>query len=73
LASVTKQPTAGPSSYATGGDVSRFQRTSIPATTPVQIATEAVRVEKQIEKVRRGSVVRVSRTGAVEEVNVDRR
>jgi pilus assembly protein CpaB len=73
LASVTKQPTAGPSSYATGGDVSRFQRSSIPAITPVQVATEAVRVEKQIEKVRRGSVVRVSRTGAVEEVNVDRR
>lgn len=73
LASVQKQPTAGPSTYATGGDVSRFQRSSVPAITPVQIATEAVRVEKQIEQVRRGSIVRVSRTGAVEEVNVDRR
>ena len=73
LASVQKQPTAGPSTFATGGDVSRFQRSSVPAITPVQIATEAVKVERQIEQVRRGSVVRVSRAGAVEEVNVDRR
>lgn len=73
LASIQKQPTAGPSTYATGGDVSRFQRSTPPAITPVQIATEAVRVEKQIEQVRRGSIVRVSRAGSVEEVNVDRR
>ena len=73
LASIQKQPTAGPSTYATGGDVSRFQRSTPPAITPVQIATEAVRVEKQIEQVRRGSIVRVSRGGNVEEVNVDRR
>ena len=73
LASIQKQPTAGPSTYATGGDVSRFQRSTPPAITPVQIAAEAVRVEKQIEQVRRGSVVRVSRAGNVEEVNVDRR
>jgi pilus assembly protein CpaB len=73
IASVAKQPTAGPSTYATGGDVSRFQRSSVPAITPVQVAAEAIKVEKQIEKVRRGSVVRVSRGGNVEEVAVDRR
>lgn len=73
LSSIAKKPVAGPSTFATGGDVSRFQRTSVPAITPVQIATEQVRVEKQVEAVRRGSVVRVSRAGTVEEVNVDRR
>jgi pilus assembly protein CpaB len=74
LASVAKQPTAGPSTYATGGDVSRFQRSTPPKTlTPVQVATEAVRIEKQVDKVRRGPVVRVSRGGNVEEVALDRR
>ena len=73
LASIQKQPTAGPTTYSTGGDVSRFQRSTPPAVTPVAVATEAIRVEKQIEKVRRGSVVRVSRGGTVEEVSVDRR
>jgi pilus assembly protein CpaB len=74
LASVTKQPTAGPSTYATGGDVSRFQRSTPPKTlTPAQVATEAVRIEKQVDRVRRGPVVRVSRGGAVEEVALDRR
>lgn len=73
LTTIAKQPVAGPSTYATGGDVSRFQRRTPPATTPVQIAAEQIKVEKQIEKVRRGSIVRVSRAGSVEEVNVDRR
>lgn len=73
LATIQKKPTSGATTYATGGDVSRFQRSTPPATTPVQIAAEQVRVEKQIEKVRRGSIVRVSRAGSVEEVNVDRR
>jgi pilus assembly protein CpaB len=73
IASVQKQPTSGPSTYATGGQVSRFQRNSIPAITPVQKATEAVQIAKQVEKVSRGPVVRVSRGGNTTEVPLDRR
>jgi pilus assembly protein CpaB len=73
LASIAQKPVAGATSYSTGADVSRFQRGTPPAVTPVQVATEAIRVEKTIERVRRGNTVRVSRAGAVEEVSVDRR
>jgi pilus assembly protein CpaB len=73
LASIAQKPVAGATTYATGADVSRFQRGVPPAVTPVQVATEAIRVEKTIERVRRGNTVRVSRAGAVEEVSVDRR
>jgi pilus assembly protein CpaB len=73
LASIAQKPVAGVTSYSTGADVSRFQRGTPPAVTPVQVATEAIRVEKTIERVRRGNTVRVSRAGAVEEVSVDRR
>jgi pilus assembly protein CpaB len=73
LASIAQRPVAGASSYSTGADVSRFQRGTPPATSPVQIASEAIRVEKQIERVRRGTTVRVSRGGNVQEVSVDRR
>jgi pilus assembly protein CpaB len=73
LASIAQKPVAGATSFSTGADVSRFQRGTPPAVTPVQVATEAIRVEKTIERVRRGNTVRVSRAGAVEEVSVDRR
>ncbi len=73
LASIAQKPVAGATSYSTGADVSRFQRGTPPAVTPVQAATEAIRVEKTIERVRRGNTVRVSRGGSVEEVSVDRR
>ncbi|MGL5838058.1 MAG: Flp pilus assembly protein CpaB [Sphingorhabdus sp.] len=73
LSSIAQKPVAGLTTYSTGADVSRFQRGTPPATTPAQVAVEAIRVEKQIERVRRGATVRVSRAGAVEEVSVDRR
>jgi pilus assembly protein CpaB len=73
IRSAAQQPTAGKSSYATGGDVSRFQRSSIPAQTPLSIAAEQVRTQKQIEKIAKGPVVRVSRGGSVTEVDVSRR
>lgn len=74
LSQLNKQPTSGASSYTTGGEVSRFQRRTPPAVTPVQIAKEQVQLKKQIETATKGPVVRVSRGGgAAVEVSVDRR
>jgi pilus assembly protein CpaB len=73
LSQLNKQPTSGASSYTTGGEVSRFQRRTPPAVTPVQIAKEQVQLTKQIEKATKGPVVRVSRAGVPVEVSVDRR
>ena len=73
LSQLNKQPTSGASSYTTGGEVSRFQRRTPPAITPVQIAREQVQLTKQIEKATKGPVVRVSRAGVPVEVSVDRR
>ncbi|MGB5078543.1 MAG: Flp pilus assembly protein CpaB [Sphingorhabdus sp.] len=71
--SLAQRPSAGKSSYATGGDVSRFQRSSVPAQTPIAVASEAARTQKQIEIIAKGPVVRVSRGGNVTEVDVSRR
>jgi len=73
LASIAKQPTAERGSYATGGQVSRFQRSSIPAQMPVAVAIEQVRVARQVQKVSKGQVVRVSRGGSTTEVDVNPR
>ncbi len=73
LASIAKQPTAERGSYATGGQVSRFQRSSIPAQLPVAVAVEQVRVARQVQKVSKGQVVRVSRGGSTTEVDVNPR
>ena len=73
LAQISKQPSAGPGTFTTGGEVSRFQRRTPPAVTPVQIAKEQVQLNKQIEKATKGPVVRVSRGGNSTEVSVDRR
>jgi pilus assembly protein CpaB len=73
LAAATQRPTSGKSSYATGGDVSRFQRSTIPAQMPIQQAIVTARTTKQVEKIMKGPVVRVSRGGAVTEVQLDRR
>ncbi len=73
LASASNRPTSGKSTYATGGDVSRFQRSSVPAITPVQQAAEQYKTQKIIEKITKGPVVRVSRGGNVTEVDVSRR
>jgi pilus assembly protein CpaB len=73
IAKAQKQPTSGLSSYATGGQVSRFQRNSMPAVTPVQKAREQAVAAKEVEKVARGPVVRVTRAGTTTEVSLDRR
>jgi pilus assembly protein CpaB len=73
LSSISKQPTSGTGSYTTGGEVSRFQRRTAPATTPVQIAREQVQLAKQIEKATKGPVVRITRGGSTTEVPLDRR
>ncbi len=73
LASIAKQPIAERGSYATGGQVSRFQRSSIPAQMPVAVAVEQVRVARQVQKVSKGQVVRVSRGGSTTEVDVNPR
>ena len=73
LAKMSQSPSASKGSFATGGDVSRFQRTSAPAQTPIAQAAEAFRTQKTIEKIVKGPTVRVSRGGLVTEVNVDRR
>ncbi len=73
MRSATQQPTASKGTYATGGDVSRFQRSSLPAQTPVAVAAETYRTQKQIEKIVRGTTVRVSRGGTMTEVDVTRR
>ncbi|MEP7349087.1 MAG: Flp pilus assembly protein CpaB [Sphingorhabdus sp.] len=73
LASIAKQPTAERGSYATGGQVSRFQRSTIPAQLPVAVAVEQVRVARQVAKVAKGRVVRVSRGGSTTEVDVNPR
>ena len=72
MRSVAQRPTAGKTTYTTGGDVSRFQRSSLPAQTPVAIATENVRIQRQIQKVNRSATVRVSRGGAPTDVDISR-
>jgi pilus assembly protein CpaB len=72
MRSLAQRPTATKSSYTTGGDVSRFQRSSLPAQTPVAIATETVRIQRQIQRVNRSATVRVSRGGNPEDIDVSR-
>lgn len=70
---LAQRPTAGNSSYATGGDVSRFQRSTVPAQMPIAVAAEQARTQKQVEKIMKGPVVRVSRGGNMTEVDISRR
>jgi pilus assembly protein CpaB len=76
LSQLNKQPSSGASSYTTGGEVSRFQRRTPPAVTPVQIATEQVRLNKRVEdatKQERGPIVRVYRSDqAPQEIEVNK-
>ncbi len=72
MRSLAQRPTAGKSTYTTGGDVSRFQRSTIPAQTPVAVATENARIQKQVQKVNRSAMVRVSRAGVATDVDVSR-
>lgn len=77
LKSVVQRPTSGAGSYATGGDVSRFQRRTVPVEkapqTPLQAAAEAAVTQKKIQQIVKGPVVRVSRGGSTTEVQLDRR
>ncbi len=72
MKSLAQRPTAGKSSYTTGGDVSRFQRSTIPAQTPLAIASENVRIQRQVQKVANSATVRVSRAGVATDVDVSR-
>jgi pilus assembly protein CpaB len=75
IARIAKKPSVGPSTYSTGGQVSRFQRTSVPAITPIQKAVEGVKASQQIERATnaaRGPVIRVNRGGTTSEVEVNR-
>ena len=73
IASLEKNPTVDRSSYSTGGQVSRFQRSTLPAQLPVAVAVEQARVARAVTKVAKGQVVRVSRAGATTEVDVNPR
>jgi len=70
---LAQRPTAGKSSYVTGGDVSRFQRSSVPAQMPLAVAAEQASTQKQVEKIMKGPVVRVSRGGTTTEIDISRR
>ena len=75
LNSVNERPIMGSATFSTGGDVSRFQRKSIPRipTNAVQDAVRSVRIAREVEKAAKGPVVKVSRAGSVSEVQLDRR
>ena len=70
---LAQRPSATKSSYATGGDVSRFQRSSMPEQMPLAVAAAQARTQKQVEKITKGPVVRVSRGGNVTEIDISRR
>jgi pilus assembly protein CpaB len=72
MKTVAQRPTGGKSTYTTGGDVSRFQRSSIPAQTPLAIAAETVRIQRQVQRVQKSATVRVSRGGNATDVDVSR-
>ena len=73
IASLEKNPTAERGSYSTGGQVSRFQRSTIPAQLPIAVAVEQARVIREVSKIAKGRVVRVSRGGQTTEVDVNPR
>ncbi len=75
LTSIAARPSSGNSTYTTGGDISRFQRKSIPQipTTAVQEAVRTATIQKQVVRAVKGPVVNVSRAGTTTEVLLDRR
>ncbi|WP_420607807.1 Flp pilus assembly protein CpaB [Novosphingopyxis sp.] len=68
LRSLAQRPIDGKSSYSTGGDVSRFQRRSIPP----QTAPEKKEIEKEAEEAK-GPVVNVARGNSSTTVTFERR
>jgi pilus assembly protein CpaB len=75
LKEVNERPVMGSATFSTGGDVSRFQRKSVPRipTNAVQDAVRTVRIAREVEKAAKGPVVKISRAGSVSEVQLDRR
>lgn len=75
LKGATERPILGSATYSTGGDVSRFQRKSIPRipTTAVQDAVRSATIVREVQKAVKGPVVKVSRGGKVSEVQLNRR
>ncbi len=76
LASVSQRPIDSRGTFSTGGDVSRFQRREVPKTALQAAAHAAVQqktIEKAVEKIVKGPVVRVSRGGSIQEVQVERK
>jgi pilus assembly protein CpaB len=75
LAQASARPILGRSTFSTGGDVSRFQRKSVPRlpTSALQDAVRTATIDKQVQTAVKGPVVRVSRAGSVTEVSLDRR
>mgnify|MGYP001166501101 CR=1 FL=1 len=69
LRSLAQRPIDGKSSYSTGGDVSRFQRRSIPPRT----APEKKAIEEKAEEEAKGPVVNVARGNNSTTVTFDRR
>lgn len=72
LASVSQRPIDGRGTFSTGGDISRFQRSDAPKTV-LQAAAQAAVEQKTIAKIVKGPVVRVSRGGSTQEVQVERK
>jgi len=70
LLAVANSPADSNTTYATGGDVSRFQRTSVPARPSSRAPTEAAAAAPGAGGVAVGPVVRVSRGGSVTVVPV---
>lgn len=82
LARAQQRPSAGAKGFTTGGQISRFQRRNYEpkpqnanqqAAKQVKQAAQQVQLNKTVEKIRKGPVVRVSRGGNVTEVQLDRR
>ena len=67
LAKIAARPSDQGKSFSTGGDVSRFQRTSVPRKVPLESALVAPRTGGLV-RTQVGPVVRIARGGSVTEV-----
>lgn len=73
LRSAMNRPIEGATSFVTGGDVSRFQRRSVPVMTPQGPKTDAAGGPQGAAPGYTGPVVRVSRGKDVQEVQVGKK
>ncbi|HEX8057827.1 MAG TPA: Flp pilus assembly protein CpaB [Novosphingobium sp.] len=72
LSQAMNRPVEGPTTFQTGGDVSRFQRSTVPAAAPRQMASAPAMAAGAAPVVRLGPVVRVTRGKSTEVVSVGR-